>query len=176
MHHQLQTLDSQSVITFSTKRPRMLVPRSFIAHNAPTESCRCTTRIPWYHQNRAYTHRILFPLTAWMGISTWVRWNLYIMSQGPDSGPLTRCSWYQILAGAEVANAKTQKITLPQCLQINILIIIAFCVSYVWKRKINSKLRSLICSSIICSRHDPSNIFWQVWLTYILKYKTICIL
>ena len=65
MHHQLQTLDSPSVITFSTKRPRMLVPRSFIAQNAPTESCRCTTRIPWYHQNPAYTHRILFPLTAW---------------------------------------------------------------------------------------------------------------
>ena len=65
MHHQLQTLDSPSVITFSTKRPRMLVPRSFIAQNAPTESCRCTTRIPWYHQNPAYAHRILFPLTAW---------------------------------------------------------------------------------------------------------------
>ena len=64
MHHQLQTLDSPSVITFSTKRPRMLVPRSFIAQNAPTESCICTTRIPWYHQNPAYTHRILFPLTA----------------------------------------------------------------------------------------------------------------
>ena len=65
MHHQLQTLDSPSVITFSTERPRMLVPRSFIAQNAPTESCRCTTRIPWYHQNPAYTHRILFALTAW---------------------------------------------------------------------------------------------------------------
>ena len=68
MHHQLQTLDSPSVITFSTERPRMIVPRSFIAQNAPTESCRCTTRIPWYHQNPAYTHRILFALTAciWM--------------------------------------------------------------------------------------------------------------
>ena len=64
IHHQLQTLDSPSVITFSTETPRMLVPRSFIAQNAPTESCRCTTRIPWYHQNPAYTHRILFALTA----------------------------------------------------------------------------------------------------------------
>ena len=44
-------LNSPSVITFSTERPRMLVPRSFIPQNAPTESCRCTTRIPWYHQN-----------------------------------------------------------------------------------------------------------------------------
>ena len=70
MHHQLQTLDSPSVLTFSTKRPRMLVPRSFIAQNAPTESCRCTTRIPWYHQNPAYAHRILFPLTAWIYNST----------------------------------------------------------------------------------------------------------
>ena len=64
MYHQLQTLDSPSVITFSTERPQMLVPRSFIAQNAPTESCRCTIRIPWYHQNPAYTHRILFALTA----------------------------------------------------------------------------------------------------------------
>ena len=64
MHHQMHTLDSPSVITFSTERPRMLVSWSFIAQNAPTESCRCTTRIPWYHQNPAYTHRILFALTA----------------------------------------------------------------------------------------------------------------
>ena len=64
VHHQLQTLDSPSAITFSTERQRMLVPRSFIAQNAPTESCRCATRIPWYHQNPAYTHRILFALTA----------------------------------------------------------------------------------------------------------------
>ena len=76
MHHQLQTLDSPSVITFSTKRPRMLVPRSFIAQNAPTESCRCTTRIPWYHQNPAYAHRILFPLTAW----TWSSGVIYFSS------------------------------------------------------------------------------------------------
>ena len=66
MHHQMHTLDSPSVITFSTERPRMLVSWSFIAQNAPTESCRCTTRIPWYHQNPAYTHRILFALTAWL--------------------------------------------------------------------------------------------------------------
>ena len=66
MHHQLQTLDSPSVITFPTERPQMLVPPSFIAQNAPTESCRCTTRIPWYHQNPAYTYRILFALTAWL--------------------------------------------------------------------------------------------------------------
>ena len=64
MHHQMHNLDSPSVITFSTERPRMLVSWSFIAQNAPTESCRCTTRIPWYHQNPAYTHRILFALTA----------------------------------------------------------------------------------------------------------------
>ena len=38
---------------------------SHFAPNAPTESCRCTTRIPWYHQNPTYTHRILFALTAW---------------------------------------------------------------------------------------------------------------
>ena len=38
---------------------------SHFAPNAPTESCRCTTRIPWYHQNPAHTHRILFALTAW---------------------------------------------------------------------------------------------------------------
>ena len=68
MHHQLQTLDSPSVITFPTERPQMLVPPSFIAQNAPTESCRCTTRIPWYHQNPAYTYRILFALTAWSSI------------------------------------------------------------------------------------------------------------
>ena len=67
MHHQLQTLDSPSAITFSTERPQMLVPRSFIAQNAPIESSRCTIRIPWYHQNPAYTHRILFALTAWLG-------------------------------------------------------------------------------------------------------------
>ena len=66
VHHQMHTLDSPSVITFSTERPRMLVSWSFIAQNAPTESCRCTTRIPWYHQNPAYTHRILFALTAWV--------------------------------------------------------------------------------------------------------------
>ena len=65
MYHQLQTLDSPSVITFSTERPQMLIPRYFIAQNAPTESCRCTIRIPWYHQNPAYTHIILFALTAW---------------------------------------------------------------------------------------------------------------
>ena len=65
MHQQMHTLDSPSVITFSTERPRMLVSWSFIAQNAPTESCRCTTRIPWHHQNPAYTHRILFALTAW---------------------------------------------------------------------------------------------------------------
>ena len=65
MHHQMHNLDSPSVITFSTERPRMLVSWSFIAQNAPTESCRCTTRIPWYHQNPAYTHRILFALTVW---------------------------------------------------------------------------------------------------------------
>ena len=35
------------------------------APNAPTESCRCTIRIPWYHQNPLYTHRIMFALTAW---------------------------------------------------------------------------------------------------------------
>ena len=70
MHHQMHTLDSPSVITFSTERPRMLVSWSFIAQNAPTESCRCTTRIPWYHQNPAYTHRILFALTAW---ELWVK-------------------------------------------------------------------------------------------------------
>ena len=64
IHHQMHTLDSPSVITFSTERPRMLASWSFIAQNAPTESCRCTTRIPWYHQNPAYTHRILFALTA----------------------------------------------------------------------------------------------------------------
>ena len=64
IHHQMHTLDSPSVITFSTERPRMLAAWSFIAQNAPTESCRCTTRIPWYHQNPAYTHRILFALTA----------------------------------------------------------------------------------------------------------------
>ena len=29
----------------------------FAPLNAPTESCRCTTRIPWYYQNPAYTHR-----------------------------------------------------------------------------------------------------------------------
>ena len=39
---------------------------SHFAPNAPTESCRCTNRIPWYHQNPAYTHRILFALTAWL--------------------------------------------------------------------------------------------------------------
>ena len=83
MYHQLQTLDSPSVMTFSTERPQMLVPRSFkkkkkkkvprsfIAQNAPTESCRCTIRIPWYHQNPAYTHRILFALTAWLVPFTW---------------------------------------------------------------------------------------------------------
>ena len=38
---------------------------SHFAPNAPTESCRCTNKIPWYHQNPAYTHRILFALTAW---------------------------------------------------------------------------------------------------------------
>ena len=64
IHHQMHTLDSPSVITFSTERPRMLASWYFIAQNAPTESCRCTTRIPWYHQNPAYTHRILFALTA----------------------------------------------------------------------------------------------------------------
>ena len=64
MHHQLRTFNSPSVITFSTERPRMLVPRSFIAQNAPPESYRCTIRIPRYHQNPAYTHRILFALTA----------------------------------------------------------------------------------------------------------------
>ena len=37
------------------------------APNTPTESCRCTNRIPWYHQNPQYTHRILFALTAWCG-------------------------------------------------------------------------------------------------------------
>ena len=65
INHQMHTLDSPSVITFSTERPRMLASWYFIAQNAPTESCRCTTRIPWYHQNPAYTHRILFALTAW---------------------------------------------------------------------------------------------------------------
>ena len=64
MHHQMQTVDSPSVIKFSTERPQILVPRSFIAQNAPTESCRCTSRIPWYHQNPACTHRILYALTA----------------------------------------------------------------------------------------------------------------
>ena len=39
MHHQLQTLDSPSVITLFTERPQMLVLRSFIAQNAPPESC-----------------------------------------------------------------------------------------------------------------------------------------
>ena len=68
IHHQMHTLDSPSVITFSTERPRMLASWSFIAQNAPTESCRCTTRIPWYHQNPAYTHRILFALTACNGV------------------------------------------------------------------------------------------------------------
>ena len=29
------------------------------APNAPTESCRCTNRIPWYHQNPLHTQRIL---------------------------------------------------------------------------------------------------------------------
>ena len=82
MHHQLQTLDSTSVITFSTERPQMLVPRSFIAQNAPTESCRCTIRIPWYHQNPAYTHRILFALTAW-------NWLLILLYQ-VDFWPLLR--------------------------------------------------------------------------------------
>ena len=62
MHHQLRTFNSPSVITFSTERPRMLVPRSFIAQNAPPESCSCTIRIPRYHQNPAYTHKILFAL------------------------------------------------------------------------------------------------------------------
>ena len=45
MHHQLQILYSPSVITVSTEKPRMMVPRSFIAQNASTESCRFTTRI-----------------------------------------------------------------------------------------------------------------------------------
>ena len=34
------------------------------APNVPIESCRYTTRIPWYHQNPLYTHRIQFALTA----------------------------------------------------------------------------------------------------------------
>ena len=38
------------------------------APNAPPESCWCTNRIPWYHQNPLYTHRILFALTVWMYI------------------------------------------------------------------------------------------------------------
>ena len=42
---------------------------SHFAPNVPTESCRCTNRIPWYHQNPAYTHRILFALTAWVSPS-----------------------------------------------------------------------------------------------------------
>ena len=90
MHHQMHTLDSPSVITFSTERPRMLVSWSFIAQNAPTESCRCTTRIPWYHQNPAYTHRILFALTAW----TWVSCSCGLNAVLPFTGwPLLTGPW-----------------------------------------------------------------------------------
>ena len=86
MHHQMHTLDSPLVITFSTERPRMLVSWSFIAQNAPTESCRCTTRIPWYHQNPAYTHRILFALTAWY-------WT-FREHEIQKGGPQIMTSWY----------------------------------------------------------------------------------
>ena len=37
----------------------------YFASNEPTDSCRFTTRIPWYHQKPAFTHRILFARTAW---------------------------------------------------------------------------------------------------------------
>ena len=56
-------------LILTAARPREVVPLHgatiYFASNAPTESCRCTTRIPWYHQNPAYTHRILFARTAW---------------------------------------------------------------------------------------------------------------
>ena len=95
MHHQMHTLDSPSVITFSTEKPRMLVSWSFIAQNAPTESCRCTTRIPWYHQNPAYTHRILFALTAWTSETIGVRNPCRLIQKSIPAarhGPLSRTS------------------------------------------------------------------------------------
>ena len=43
---------------------RIQIPRSVIAQNAPPEYRRCTTRIPWYHQNVLCIHIILFAPTA----------------------------------------------------------------------------------------------------------------
>ena len=63
---------------------------SHFAPNAPTESCRCTTRIPWYHQNPAYTHRILFALTAcyWL-VSYWPVWQT-LLPAAPSGWPSAR--------------------------------------------------------------------------------------
>ena len=69
IHHQQQTPDSPSVITFPAEKTlRMPVNWSVIAQNVPPESCNCPTRIPWNHQDPLYIHRILFARTPWYRI------------------------------------------------------------------------------------------------------------
>ena len=55
MHHQLEKLDSPSVITFPTERPQSANTSIFYRSKCTNRICRCTNRIPWYHQNQAYT-------------------------------------------------------------------------------------------------------------------------